>query len=78
MDNRRMAGNSIFIVHGRNKSYPHDVERFVERRTNKNPIILGDSLNRGRDLLGKFEKNVKSSLFAIIIITGGNEGRPKT
>lgn len=73
-----VTANSIFIVHGRNESYLHDVERFIERCTDKIPIILGDSPNRGKDLLGKFEENVKESLFAIIIMTGDDEGRLKT
>lgn len=78
MDNEKMVGNSIFIVHGRNESYLHDVERFIERCTDKSPIILGDSPNRGRDLLGKFEENVEKSLFAVIIMTGDDEGHLKT
>lgn len=70
-----LSSNAIFVVHGRDKERRLEVQRFIERCTNCKPIILSDQPNRGQDLLGKFQREAETACFAVVIMSGDDEGR---
>ena len=69
--------DSIFIVHGRSDIHRWEVKDFINSCTNLEPIILSDQPNKGLDLLGKFVENARKTRFAVVIVTGDDEGRLK-
>lgn len=70
-----LSSNAIFVVHGRDKAPRLEVQQFIERCTNCKPIILSDQPNQGRDLLGKFQREAETACFAVVIMSGDDEGR---
>ena len=69
--------DSIFIVHGRNDTRRLEVRNFIDSHTDLQPITLSDQPNKGLDLLGKFVENAQKARFAVVIVTGDDEGRIK-
>lgn len=70
-----LSSNAIFVVHGRDKALRLEVQQFIERCTNCKPIILSDQPNQGLDLLGKFQREAETACFAVVIMSGDDEGR---
>lgn len=70
--------NSIFIVHGRDRATLLEVERFIGRVTDCKPTILGDEPNCGKNLLDKFIGAARRSRYAVVLMTGDDEGRLST
>jgi predicted nucleotide-binding protein len=68
--------NDIFIVHGHNTGLIDSIARVI-KNLDLNPIILYEQPNNGDTIIEKFEKHSEVG-FAIIIMTGDDEGKAKT
>ena len=68
-------GDGIFIVHGHEGELKEHVARFVEQCVGIRPIILHEKADRGRTIIEKFEEHASEARFAIILLTGDDEGR---
>lgn len=71
------AEPAIFLVHGRDEGAKHGVTRFVESITGLEPIILAEQANLGQTVIEKFEKHASQVSYAIVLLTGDDEGRLK-
>lgn len=69
------SGIEIFVVHGRNDAVKLEVTDFVERLVERRPVILHEHASEGRTLIEKLEHYGNSAGFAIVILTGDDEGR---
>lgn len=65
----------VFIVHGHNEARKWEVSQLVTRLTGSEPVILHEMVNAGRTIIEKFEDHAGSVAFAIILLTGDDEGR---
>lgn len=68
--------NCVFIVHGRDSGIAAEVARFVEQ-LDLSPVILHEQPNEGQTIIEKFEKHSGRSNYAIVLLTGDDEGRLK-
>jgi predicted nucleotide-binding protein len=66
---------AIFLVHGRDDGAKHGVARFVQAVTKIEPIILAEQPNLGQTVIEKFEKHASQVSYAIVLVTGDDEGR---
>jgi predicted nucleotide-binding protein len=66
---------AIFVVHGRNEAMKQTVARYVER-LGLDPLILHEQVNRGCTIIEKFERNAAQASFAIVLMSGDDEGGP--
>jgi predicted nucleotide-binding protein len=69
-------GDRIFIVHGHNHGILYQVVRILERVTDREVVILHEQPNTGRTIIEKFEDHAASAAFAVVLMTGDDEGRP--
>lgn len=69
------APRGIFLVHGHNTAAREEVARFLDRVTPEGATILHEQANQGQVLLEKFEKHGGTSAFAVVLLTGDDEGR---
>lgn len=72
------AGTAVFLVHG-SDGRREEVARFLERmlpEENK-MVILHEQPNRGQTLIEKFETNAADARFAVVLLTGDDEGNRK-
>jgi len=67
----------IFVVHGHNLGRANEVARVLERATGKDVVILHEQANRGRTVLEKFEQHAAQASFAVVVLTGDDEGGAK-
>jgi predicted nucleotide-binding protein len=67
----------IFLVHGRNKSVREEVARFLEKAGEHEVVILDEQASRGRTLIEKFEKHAGEAKYAVVLLTGDDEGGAK-
>jgi predicted nucleotide-binding protein len=67
-------GDKIFVVHGRDARL-QAVARVVQRLTGNDPVILRERPNQGRTIIEKFIEETSEAGFAIVIVTGDDEGR---
>ncbi|HEX6075992.1 MAG TPA: nucleotide-binding protein [Micromonosporaceae bacterium] len=65
----------IFVVHGHDHGRAQEVARVLERVTGRDAVILHEQANQGRTLLEKFEAHAASAAFAVVLLTGDDEGR---
>ena len=66
---------SIFVVHGHNERYKEAVARVIERSFDSGEvIILHEQPNRGQAIIEKFERYASSASFAVVLMTGDDEG----
>lgn len=65
----------IFIVHGHDTARREEVARFLTMITSMNPIILHEQANQGRTIVEKFEAQASRAAFAVVLLTGDDEGR---
>ena len=72
-DERREISNKIFVVHGRNEEVKHQAARTLEK-LGLEPVILHEQPNRGRTIIEKFEDAAESAGFAVVLLTGDDEG----
>lgn len=65
---------SIFVVHGHARAALHEAVRVLERGTGREVIVLHEQANAGRTILEKFEDHASSAAFAVVLLTGDDEG----
>jgi predicted nucleotide-binding protein len=69
------ADAPIFVVHGHNLGLAQEVARVLERATGREAIILHEQANQGQTLIEKFEAHAGTAAFAVVLLTGDDEGR---
>lgn len=68
-------GTTIFLVHGHDDAAKHSVARFLERITEPPVVILEEQPDRGRTIIEKFEEHAAEAGYAVVLLTGDDEGR---
>ena len=53
----------------------HEVARAIERPTGRQAVMLSEQTDEGRTIIEKFEANADSAAFAVVLMTGDDEGR---
>jgi predicted nucleotide-binding protein len=71
-----VTGDSIFLVHGHDKAMREEVARFLGRVLDRPNIvvILGEKANQGTTLIEKLEQAATTSGYAVVLLTGDDEG----
>jgi predicted nucleotide-binding protein len=67
---------SIFVVHGHDGEAREAVARFLESLGTR-PVILHEEANRGQTVIEKFELHGGAAAFAVVLLTGDDEGRER-
>jgi predicted nucleotide-binding protein len=67
----------IFVVHGHAEAQKYELVRLLDRTTERHAIILHEQPNVGATILEKFERHAASASFAVIVLTGDDEGRSR-
>jgi predicted nucleotide-binding protein len=65
----------IFVVHGRDHAILHYSVRVLKRATDRKVVVLHEQANTGRTLVEKFEDHAAGASFAVVLLTGDDEGR---
>lgn len=65
---------AIFVVHGRRDDVKQEVARFLEKSTLRKVVILHEQAASGRTIIEKFEDYAAESTFAVVLLTGDDEG----
>lgn len=73
-EKKMRLNNKIFIVHGHNEAVKEKVARILEK-LHLEPIILHEQPDGGKTLIEKFEANSADVNFAVILLTGDDEGK---
>lgn len=68
-----IAGDKVFVVHGRDSGTKETVARFLER-LDLEAVILHERANEGRTIIEKFT-DFSDVHFAVVLLTGDDEGR---
>lgn len=68
------ASGPIFVVHGHDRTALLETVRVLERGTGREVIILHEQANAGRTILEKFEDYAENVSFAVVLLTGDDEG----
>ncbi len=66
---------TIFMVHGRDRTALTEVQRFLERVTPLKIVVLGEQPNRGQTIIEKLGKHMNVDAFAVVLMTADDEGR---
>jgi predicted nucleotide-binding protein len=74
----RALDGPIFVVHGHDRAALHEVVRVLERGTGREVIVLHEQVNAGRTILEKFEDHAAEASFAVVLLTGDDEGGVRT
>jgi hypothetical protein len=71
------TGNAVFVVHGKNEYRREQVARFAGQvvGTETPVIVLREQPNEGRTVLEKFESSAAQARYAIVLLTGDDEGK---
>ncbi len=69
------ATNEVFVVHGRDERWKHEVSRFLEQGGVK-PIILHEQASGGRTIIEKLEEYSKVA-YAVVLLTSDDLGGPR-
>lgn len=72
-----VTGTAIFIVHGHDEARKQEVAVVVAQLTGERPMILHERPNKGRTIIEKLEAQKPRVGFAIVIVTGDDEGRSR-
>lgn len=64
----------IFVVHGRDHAVLHLAVRVLQQTTGREVIVLHEQANAGRTILEKFEDHAVSASYAVVLLTGDDEG----
>ena len=67
----------LFVVHGHDETKREQVVRLLERTTGRDVTVLHEQPNSGATILEKFERHAQSASFAVILLTGDDEGRAR-
>jgi predicted nucleotide-binding protein len=70
----RAFNGPIFVVHGRARDQLYETVRVLERGTSLEVVILHEQANAGRTILEKFEDYAANASFAVVLLTGDDEG----
>jgi predicted nucleotide-binding protein len=70
----RSEDESIFVVHGHAGETRETVARFLQS-LGTNPVILHEQPNSGQTIIEKFERHGSAAGFAVVLLTGDDEGR---
>jgi predicted nucleotide-binding protein len=70
-----VQGKDIFVVHGHDIASREKVRLFLTKATDRQVLVLEDQPNKGADLLGKLLENAAHAAFAVVILSGDDEGR---
>jgi predicted nucleotide-binding protein len=73
----RPAGDGVFLVHGRNEAAKQSVARFIERVTQPGVTVLEEQPDQGRTIIEKFEQYAAEAGYAVVLLTGDDEGRQR-
>lgn len=65
----------IFVVHGHDDARKYELMRLLDRAAGPQAVVLHEQANRGATILEKFERHAQTASFAIILLTGDDEGR---
>jgi predicted nucleotide-binding protein len=65
----------IFLVHGHDERTKQTVARFLDRITKPGVTILDEQAGSGRTLIEKFEDYASEAIYAVVLLTGDDEGR---
>jgi predicted nucleotide-binding protein len=68
--------SKVFIVHGHDEG-PREAVRSFLLRLGFEPIVLHDQPNKGRTIITKFREEAGDAGFAVVLMTGDDEGRAK-
>ena len=69
------ARHTIFVVHGHDEARTSDVTVFLEQVTKLRVVIMERKAILGRTLIEKFEDNADRAAYAVVLLTGDDEGR---
>lgn len=69
------TNGSIFVVHGHARTVLHELVRVLERGTGREVVVLHEQSNSGRTILEKFEEHASAAAYAVVLLTGDDEGR---
>lgn len=64
----------IFVVHGHDDARKHELLRLLDRTVEPEAIVLHEQANRGATVLEKFERHAQTASFAVVLLTGDDEG----
>jgi hypothetical protein len=64
----------IFVVHGHDDAILYAAVRVLERATGREVTVLHEQANAGRTILEKFEDYADEVSFAVVLLTGDDEG----
>jgi hypothetical protein len=67
-------GTTAFVVHGHGEAFKQEVARFLDAVTDLEPVILHEQPNSGRTIIEKFEDHASRAAFAVILLTGDDDG----
>jgi predicted nucleotide-binding protein len=73
-----VSDGPIFVVHGHSHAVLHEAVRVLERGTGREVIVLHEQANAGRTILEKFEDHAAHVSFAVVLLTGDDEGGVRT
>lgn len=65
---------SIFVVHGRDTALESQTQLLVERTTGRTTVVLHEQVTGGRTVIEQIERHGASARYAIILLTGDDEG----
>jgi predicted nucleotide-binding protein len=65
---------TVFVVHGHSEAFKQQVARFLGAVTDLEPVILHEQANSGRTIIEKFEDHAGRAAFAVVLLTGDDDG----
>lgn len=71
----RDPSGPIFVVHGRDNARKYELMRLLDRAATPEAIVLHEQANRGQTILEKFEHHAQKASYAVVLLTGDDEGR---
>lgn len=71
------TSKSVFLVHGHDDAAKHSVARYLEKVKGPEVIILDEQPDKGRTIIEKFEAHAATAGYAVVLLTGDDEGRTK-
>jgi predicted nucleotide-binding protein len=64
----------IFVVHGHAPGVLHETVRVLERGTGREILVLREQAHAGRTILEQFEEHAAHTSYAVVLLTGDDEG----
>jgi predicted nucleotide-binding protein len=68
-------GDGIFLVHGHDEAAKQTVARFLDLATKPGVTILDEQPDEGRTIIEKFEQHAAKAGYAVVLLTGDDQGR---